>query len=306
MTQPPRRNPSRPPRGGVLGLLLTSPDCSLLGWVSRPTLEPASLLPAAQAVPSLNFSPLLFLRPEKLERRLQKAGKAHIWGSRMSAGNLEPTHTGHVPPSLSVPHEADLGGGVSPIFLKPLLMNRRALRATKWGHLGSYDTDELMLSWSGLQSQPSQGPWPHSWLPALGKPTQSDVVADVSPSPGDTSQKSSPAKANVENSRDKEIYHGQEELGLGLKQGAPPRSGRRWSRKEGLARPTTRESFNRDGQTWDTAGPCTGVVPPPPPPGVAPGRTQEVVLKNTVGPILHFHGKGELGGRGCWSICTWG
>lgn len=76
--------------------------------------------------------------------------------------------------------------------------------------------------------------------------------------------------------------------------------------KEGLSRPTVRESFNGDGQTGDTTRPwASGCVGSSSPVWLDPrADTGEAVLKNTARLILHFHGKGDLGGAARWRICT--
>ncbi|XP_032286433.1 cuticle collagen 2-like [Phoca vitulina] len=103
-----------------------------------------------------------------------------------------------------------------------------------------------------LSPGPSRGPWLDSWLPAPGTPTRGDRVAHVSPGPGDTSQNSSPAEANLENSRDREIYREAGTAGSWLGTEPRPRGQDGPGAKEGLSRPGVRESFNRDGQTGDT------------------------------------------------------
>lgn len=118
----------------------------------------------------------------------------------------------------------------------------------------------------------------------------------MSPGPGDTSQNSSPAEANLENSRDQEIYREAGTAGSWLGMEPCPHEEHGQGTKEGLARPTLRESFNRDWQTGDTTGPPS---PTRPGPGVDVG---EAVLKNTAGPILHVHGKGVLGQPA--GVCT--
>lgn len=76
--------------------------------------------------------------------------------------------------------------------------------------------------------------------------------------------------------------------------------------KEGLSRPTVRESFNGDGQTGDTTRPwASGCVGSSSPAWLDPrADTGEAVLKNTARLILHFHRKGDLGGAARWRICT--
>lgn len=80
---------------------------------------------------------------------------------------------------------------------KPFLLDRKALREAQ---AASTQTKAL-----GPAPPEASGPIAGS-LPEASP--HSDVVADASPSPGDTSPNSSPAKANLGNSRDKEIYPG--------------------------------------------------------------------------------------------------
>ena len=103
---PPQRSPP-PPGGGLCWV-----------WASGQTPGPASLLPAA-------LGALFLPQPEKPEARLQRDRKAHSWGSKTSAGNVQPAHTGRSPrgrcpgaPSL-LPHGTH----------KPFLLDRKALGA---------------------------------------------------------------------------------------------------------------------------------------------------------------------------------
>lgn len=165
------------------------------------------MLPAALGAPFLP-QPLSTSVPSARKARSKAAEgqKAHTWGSKMSAGNVEPAHTRRSPRGRCPGAPSLLPQGTH----KPFLLDRKAL-----GEAQAASTQRKAL---GPAPPEASGPIAGS-LPEASP--HSDVVADASPSPGDTSPNSSPAKANLGNSRDKEIYPGLRTAGPWLGAGSP-------------------------------------------------------------------------------------